>query len=84
MIKPSEMTIKAINGLVDNGNFKTVLQWFEESAIQQSIKLNHMRGEEVPIMQGRNLEIEDILTHISKATDYSKNVAEAQKMEKKE
>jgi hypothetical protein len=84
MIKPSSSTARAISNLESNPNWKVFIQWVDESAILQSIKGNRMRGEETIINQGRNLELEDLLKHISRASDYLKNADINRRMEQKE
>ncbi len=83
MIKPSQLTARAIANLEGNANWKTVLQWIDESMTIQSLKGNHLRGEETLIMQGRNLELETLLKEISFSKGYLNNAAETKKMEKK-
>ena len=83
MIAPSEKTARALANLANNENWKIFIQWVDESAILQSIKCNRMRGEETIIMQGRNLELEDLLKHINKASEYLANADISRKMEQK-
>jgi hypothetical protein len=83
MMKPSVNTARAIVSLADNPNWQEVLKWIDESAVLQSLQNNHKRGEETVIMQGRNLELEDILNYVGKADGYLANAKEARKMEEK-
>ncbi|HLA29307.1 MAG TPA: hypothetical protein VJZ49_15580 [Syntrophales bacterium] len=85
MIAPSEQTARAIVNLAGNPNWDTILRWIDESAILQSLKNNHNRGEETIVMQGRNMELEDFLKIVAKAKagDYTRNVEEARRMENK-
>ncbi len=80
MIKPSEHTIRALNNLSGNSNWDIFLKWVDESAILQSIRNNKMRGEEAIINHGRNLELEDLLNHISKTSEYLKNADISKRM----
>lgn len=82
MIKPSEITAHAIVNLEGNQNWKTILQWIDDSMMLQSIKANHLRGDETIIMQGRNLELESMLKEIGNAKGYLGRAAESQRMEK--
>ncbi len=82
MIAPSEITARAIVNLSGNQNWEVILQWIDESAILQSLKNNHNRGEETIIMQGRNLELEDLLKHVKRVGGYLDNAVEAKQMEK--
>ncbi|MFA5340244.1 MAG: hypothetical protein WC332_00560 [Clostridia bacterium] len=81
MNKPDKEIVRAIIGLRENTQFKTIVKWLNDSLISQSISNNKNRGEATIICQGRNLEIADILNHISKAHEYLNNENQSSNME---
>ena len=82
MIKPNELQARALKNLEGNSNWETITDWVKDSWIRQSVKNNHSKGEEAIKMQGRCLELEDLLNHIMKADDYRLNALDAKRMEK--
>lgn len=81
MIKPTNEVIKSIVNLESNPFWKEIVQWFKDSLVEGSIKNNKSIGENTLKGQGRNLELEDILEHISKARTYLENQNQSRKME---
>jgi len=81
MLKPSTETIKAIINLESNPFWKEVVKWLNDSLISQSIQNNKNRGEDTIKMQGRNIEIAELLHHIKESRTYAENERHANKME---
>jgi hypothetical protein len=81
MIKPNNEVIKSIINLESNPFWKEIVKWLNASLIDGSIKNNKSIGEETIKRQGRNLELEDILEHISKARIYQENTQQSRNME---
>jgi len=73
MIQPTEKIVRAMVNLDGNLSWKEFVQWLEDSLTEQSTKVNHLSGEATIKMQGRNVEIEEILKHINKRHEYMKN-----------
>jgi len=83
MIKPSENVIRAIIGLEGNTFWKEVVAWVNKSLMTQSLSANKLSGEATIKMQGRNLELEELITHISKAREYENTLKETRRIEAK-
>lgn len=69
MIDPDKETLKAVIALKHNRDFLTVLKWFTDSLMIQSIENNSNMGADTGfrVMQGRNLEDKAFLDHVENA-----------------
>lgn len=76
MIKPNEDVIRALSNLEGNFNWRVITEWINESLFAQSVKNNHSKGEDTVKMQGRNLELEELLKHIKNSGTYKENLKE--------
>lgn len=74
MNKPNEKQVRAMVNLKGNPSWVEFVEWLEESLESQSLSVNHASGENTIKMQGRNLEIEEILKHIESCFTYSDNL----------
>jgi hypothetical protein len=83
MNKPTDEVARAISSLENNPMFVELVQWIKDSLIDQSIKNNNNKGEDTIKMQGRNLELEELVKHIENATTYVQNATKARKMDKR-
>jgi len=81
MLKPDEKIIRAIINLESNVSFQEIVKWIEDSWLKQSVANNKLSGEATIKGQGRNLELEELLTHIRKCREYEANAKDAQRME---
>jgi hypothetical protein len=70
MIKPNEEIVHSIANLESNPNWKRICQWIEDSLYAQSINNNKLTGELTIKGQGRGLELEELITYISKTPEY--------------
>jgi len=80
MLKPNDTQIRAIKNLETNVSWEEIVKWIEDSWIKQSVSINKLNGEATIKMQGRGLELEDLLTHIKKVDDYNQNAREAKRI----
>jgi hypothetical protein len=81
MIRPSDNVLRAIVALEGNTFWKEIVGWIETSLITQSLANNKATGEATVKMQGRNLELQDIMTNIKDARRFQENAREAKRME---
>ena len=80
MIKPTESVSRALVALEGNLNWEELVQWFDQSLVEQSISNNKLSGDEAIKGQGRCLEILDLLKHIGRAGKYLENIKQQDKM----
>ena len=83
MLKPNENVIRALINLEGNISWNEIVAWIDKSLLTQSIANNKLTGEATIKGQGRNLELEDLLTHIRKCREYELNAKETKRMENK-
>jgi 3-dehydroquinate dehydratase len=74
MIKPTEKVIRAMHNLENNPSWQEIVEWISNSLITQSVANNSSKGEETIKMQGRNLELQEILKHYSNREGYINNL----------
>ena len=67
MITPDEEISMAIFRLRGDPNFLRIVQWLNDSLVSQSKDNNHTTGPETIKNQGRNLELENLISHIKDA-----------------
>ncbi len=84
MIRPSNDVMRAILNLETNTFWKEIVNWIHQSLLTQSVTNNKNTGENTIKVQGRNLELEELLKYVSKVHDFMDNATEAIKMERKE
>lgn len=75
MIKPSESIIRALGQLENNPAWQEIVKWIDDSLVKQSIDNNYKSGEETIKNQGRNLELDELVKHISKTHIYKNNLS---------
>jgi hypothetical protein len=84
MKAPTKDTIRAIKNLENNVFWKEIVGWIQDSLFAQSVANNKNTGENTIKMQGRCLELEDILGYIKRADTFIENAKEAERMDRKE
>lgn len=74
MLKPTEKIARALMNLDSNLSWQEIIQWIKDSLYEQSIANNHTLGADTIKMQGRNLELEELLKHIENRYQYQSNL----------
>ncbi|MGA3282523.1 MAG: hypothetical protein ABSD50_16260 [Smithella sp.] len=80
MIKPDENVIRAIKNLSGNTSFECIIEWIDNSLSEQAINNCNSVGENTIKIQGRCLELKEILNYINNADNFLINIKQSDKI----
>lgn len=80
MISPTKDEVRALVNLKSAGkDFEVVMRWIHNSMVQQSLDNNQQRNEtEYRLIQGRNIELSEILEHYKEAENTLRDIQKPQ------